>query len=90
MNNHQTLDKIYSSIVLPMVCTYSSDIFATHTSESASYLMAFENECRSLHSEFIGRKISTDIEVLLMLLPVPCKDKLNTELDKRLKAMQAI
>lgn len=90
MDKHQTLDHIYSNIVLPMVCTYSSDIFKDHSSETAQYLKIFEQECRNLDKEFLNQKIQTNIDVVLMLLPIPSKDELNTELDKRLKAMQAI
>lgn len=90
MDKHQTLDKIYQSIVVPMICTYSIEIFKDHSSETEVYLTAFEEECRSLQDEFRNHSIQTNIELILMLLPVPSKDELNTELDKRLKAMQAI
>lgn len=90
MDKHQTLDKIYSNIVIPMVCTYSSQIFDAHTSETKEYLAAFENECRGLKDEFDKKAIKTSIEVILLLLPVPDKDELNKELDTRLKRMQQI
>jgi hypothetical protein len=90
MDKHQTLDKIYSNIVLPMACTYSSRIFSTHTSETKQYLEAFENECRGLKCEFDKKTIKSSIEVILLLLPVPDKDELNRELDTRLKRMQQI
>ncbi len=90
MDKHQTLDKIYSSIVVPMVCTYSSDLFRNHDSMTQEYIAAFENECRELHNHFKNKKIKTNVEVILLLLPVPSKDELNAELDKRLKAMQKI
>ncbi len=90
MDKHQTLDSIYSNIVVPMVCTYSSNLFMNHSSMSQQFIAAFEDECRTLHSHFQGQKIKTTVEVILLLLPVPSKDELNTELDKRLKAMQKI
>ena len=90
MDKHQTLDRIYSSIVVPMVCTYSSDLFKNHSSMTKEYIVAFEDECRALHSHFQDQKIKTNVEVILLLLPVTSKDELNVELDKRLKAMQKI
>lgn len=90
MDRHQKLDAIFSSIVIPMVCTYSSDLFNTHKADTQDFFNDFEKECAGLNQEFERLKPATDVEIILMLFPVPCKDKLNTELDKRLKAMQII
>ena len=90
MDQHQTLENIYSSIVIPLVCTYSSKLFATHVSETREYLKDFIDECNSLHDCFLKENIETNIEFYLMLFPVPDKDLLNKELDLRLKRMQRI
>lgn len=90
LDKHQTLDKIFASIVIPLVCTYSSSIFANHKAETKQYLNDFKVECGALHQMFNNKKIKTKCEVVLMLLPVPSKDELNTQLFKRLKAMQKI
>jgi len=90
MDKHQKLDIIFSNIVIPMACTYSSALFEQHCSETEAYVDDFLNECHQLNEKFNDLKIATNIEVILMLLPVPDKNQLNTELDKRLKAMQQI
>lgn len=90
MDKHQKLDVVFSSIVVPMVCTYSSPLFQSHQTETEEYLNEFISECQGLHDEFNKVKIDTDVEIILMLLPVPDKDELNSELDKRLKNMQRI
>ena len=90
MDKHQTLDKIYSSVVIPLVCTYSSALFKKHSSDSNAYFKDFSEECQKLKSHFDSHCISTNVELILLLLPVPDKDELNTSLDKRLKSMQAI
>jgi hypothetical protein len=92
LHPHQTLDTIFKSIVIPMVCTYSSDLFKNHNDATTSYFNDFRNEVLSLRDRFDkGKvKIATDIEILLLLLPIPCKDELNSTLDKRLKGLQAI
>lgn len=88
MDKHQKLDKIYSSIVIPLVCTYTSPLFETHTEESEAYFSDFEKEMRALLDHFEDKCIQTDVELLLMLLPVESKSELNSALDDRLRAMQ--
>jgi hypothetical protein len=90
MDQHQKLDEIYKSIVIPMVCTYTSKVCRSHNKETQQYIQDFIAECKNLEKEFQSKKIKTDLEVVLMLLPVYDKDELNKELDKRLKAMQQI
>ena len=90
MDKHQKLDVIFSSIVIPMVCTYSSSLFSTHNNETEKYFRDFENEIMELFKYFNKHKPDTDVDIILLLLPVPDKDELNAELDKRLKHMQQI
>lgn len=90
MHKHQKLDLIFSSIVIPMVCTYNSDLFVNHSVESQQYVDDFQQECLALFDEFNNKKPNTNLEIILLLLPVPDKDELNQELDARLKAMQKI
>lgn len=86
----QKLDTIFQSVVVPMVCTYTSEMFKNHTDETAAYIAEFVKECRELQAEFAGKRIKTNCEVLLMLLPVPSKPDLCKELHTRLQAMQKI
>jgi len=90
MHKNQKLDFIFSTIVIPMVCTYNSDLFKNHTNETQQYIDDFKKECLSLHKKFKAKQPKTNLEILLMLLPVPDKDELNKELDSRLKSMQRI
>ncbi|NVM37444.1 MAG: DUF1837 domain-containing protein [Candidatus Lokiarchaeota archaeon] len=90
MDKYNKLEKIYSGICIPLVCTYSSKLFNKHNSETAEYIKDFVDECQNLNKYLNATKIKTNVEAILMLLPVPDKDKLNKELDKRLKRMQKI
>jgi hypothetical protein len=90
MHKNQKLDVIFSSIVIPMVCTYNSSLFTNHNDETQQYIDDFKKECEALHDEFNKKKPASNLEIVLLLLPVPDKDELNTELDTRLKAMQRI
>ncbi len=90
MDKHQKLDIIFSGIVIPMVCTYNSNIFLNHDDNTTECFEEFNEECLKLNELFTKLKGNTNTEIILMLLPVPDKDELNTELDKRLKSMQNI
>jgi hypothetical protein len=89
MDKHTTLDKIFNSIVIPMVCTYSSGLFKKHNDATAEFFKDFISECKKLHDCFKSKIIMTNVEVILLLLPVPDKDELNRTLHERLKAFQA-
>lgn len=90
MDQHQTLDTILSGICIPLVCTYSSDVFTRNARNPAKLLDEFINECYELKNHFQTVSTTTNIDVILMLLPVPNKDDLNKELNTRLKRMQQI
>ncbi len=89
-HKNQKLDVIFSSIIIPMVCTYSSSLFVNNDDETQQYIDEFESECEALHNEFNRKKPASKLEIILLLLPVPDKDELNKELDARLKAMQRL
>lgn len=89
MHKHKNLDKVFDSIVIPLVCTYTSSIFDSHNDNTDEYFEELEKECKK-HFNTFQANIDTDVELLLLLLPVPNKDELNSELDKRLKNMQKI
>lgn len=90
MDKHQKLDTIFSSIVIPMVCTYNSAVYKKHNDNTSECLADFVQEWRALNEQFVKLKGNIQTEIILMLLPVTDKDSLNTELDNRLKTMQRI
>jgi hypothetical protein len=90
MHQHTKLDDLFHSIVIPLVCTYTSDMFKSHTEETKEYLEEFEKECRTLKAEFDSKNIHTNLEIVLMLVPVPDKDELNTKFHERLTNAQNI
>jgi hypothetical protein len=89
MDKHTTLDKIFTNIVIPMVCTYSSDLFKNHKDATADFFGDFKKESEELHSYFEKKKIKTSVDVILLLLPVSNRDELNQALYDRLKAFQS-
>ena len=90
MHENQTLDKIFSSICIPCVCTYSSDLFKNYDSESEKYFETFKKECHALRVEFEKGHSRTDIEIILLLLPIESKEDLVNELDQKLKSARTL
>lgn len=90
LHKNQKLDMIFQSICIPMVCAYSSPLFNKHTGETKEYIADFISECKSLEGEFNGLKISTNLEVILMLLPIPSKKELVEEIHKKLEHMRSL
>ena len=90
MHNHQRLATIYQGVCIPAICTYTSPLFGSHKNKTEAYLQDFQKEIRELKETFDRANVRTDLEVLLMLLPVPSKDVLVAELDKRLRNAQDI
>ena len=90
LHEHMKLEDILDKVVIPMVCTYSSDLYRSHSDNSQEYLDDFKDECLELHKAFLDKKIDTEVDVILLLLPVPSKPELTEELDRRLKSMQEI
>ncbi len=92
MHHHTTLDKIFSSITVPMLCVYDSDIYKDHNSVTEEYLSALNKEVKALHKRFDdkSRKIRTDLDIILFLVPVPSKETLVDALNTKLKNLQNI
>jgi hypothetical protein len=88
LHKNQRLDIIFNSIVIPMVCTYNSDLFLNHNDNTNNYFQEFEEECHKLFKKFSKGKSVSKVEFILMLLPIPCKDTLNKKLYAKVKAMQ--
>ena len=90
LHEHTRLDEILDRVCIPMVCTYTSELFSKHSDNTTEYLTDFERECQLLKETFERKKIETDVDVLLMLLPIESKTDLVTKLDERLRHMQSI
>jgi hypothetical protein len=88
LHKHQRLDTVFESLVMPMVCTYNSELFVNHTDNTVNYFKDFEEECIALFEQFKKGKKEPKVEFILLLLPIPCKDTLNTALNERLVHMQ--
>ena len=92
MHKHTTLDNIFQSITVPMLCVYDSGLYKTHTDATDEYAKHMNIEIGKLRDLFNRRKykITTNLNVVLMLFPVPSKEELLNELHARLKNAQGI
>jgi hypothetical protein len=90
MNKHTTIDRIFSSITIPMLCVYDSEVYQNHTSFSEEYLRTLEKEVREMAGNFHCKcgEITTNLNIILLLLPIPSKTELVDTLNERLKNLQ--
>lgn len=90
MHKHTTIDKVFTSITIPMLCVYDSEIYSSHTEVSEKYIFELTNEAKKLKDDFKKKTISTTLNVVLLLLPIPSKEDLVEMLHNKLKNIQNI
>ncbi len=95
------MECLFNSITIPLLCTYTSKVFNDNTDEDTDkFKKEYEMEIQNLKDTFDlksrelkekyqkpGEPISTDLNVILMLFPVPSKKELvkilHTQLDNQ-------
>lgn len=96
------LQDLFSSVTIPLLCTYTSKVFEDNTDEDTDkFKNEYENEIRLLKEVFdkkleslkakyknSSEPISTDLNVVLMLFPVPSKKELVKRLHTQLHSQQ--
>lgn len=89
------LQDFLKSITVPLMCTYESKLFSNHIDEKSSEFIAeYENEVRALKKIFdsklkdikveSGEPIKTDLNIILLLFPIPSKKELIKTLHSKL------
>ncbi len=96
------LQDLFNSVTIPLLCTYTSKVFEKHTDETTDeFKKEYEDEINSLKKTFdeeleklkkshqdSGEPISTNLNVVLMLFPVPSKKELVRRLHTKLYSQQ--
>lgn len=93
------LQTILDSITIPLLCTYQSKVLSTHNDENTdAFKQEYEREMQSLKNSFDqklkkitvekGEPIRTDLNIVLMLFPIPSKKELVKLLHKKLLYQQ--
>jgi hypothetical protein len=102
LQNGESLQKLFDSITIPLLCTYSSKIFENHSdAETDDFKKEYEEEAKKLKEKLdkglkkirdnfknSGEPISTNLNIVLMLFPVPCKKELVKRLHTKLYHQQ--
>lgn len=94
LDEKNKLEDIISSVTVPMVCTYSSEVFNNNDNEDAEgFKDELSNEITQIKAHFdkhLKTPIPADINILLILFPVPSKKELVKKLHIKLDHLQNI
>ncbi|ANF94650.1 DUF1837 domain-containing protein [Paenibacillus bovis] len=94
MDRNQTLKNVISSINIPLICTYSSELFTKYNNEEdLDFLKEYEQEVRSLLQHFDTKNLhplKTQLNFILLLFPVQSKNELVKRMHKKLYTLQGI
>jgi hypothetical protein len=102
LQNGESLQKLFDSITIPLLCTYSSKVFENHSDvETDIFKKEYEEEVKKLKDKLdkglikirddfkdSGEPISSNLNIVLMLFPVPCKKELVKRLHTKLYHQQ--
>jgi len=102
-NQNGKLQDLFSSVTIPLLCTYTSKVFLNHTSENEEFINEYKGEVRDLKKLFdnkfeemkkkykdTGEPIQSDLNIIVMLFPVPDKKELVKKLHEKLSNIQGI
>jgi hypothetical protein len=94
MDEHTKLSDVLSSVTIPLLCTYSSDNFKKYDDEAKqAFVNDYEKEVRGLQQYFdenCHHPLKTNLNIVLMLFPVRCKNELVRRMHQKLWLMQEI
>ena len=97
------LQDLFSSVTIPLLCTYTSKLFNNFNETNEQFIEEYEKEIKKLKKIFdnkfkemqlkykdSGEPIQSDLNIILMLFPVPNKQELVKTLHEKLSNMQRI
>jgi len=92
MDQNTTLLSLLESVSIPLLCTYSSDLFKEFDDETRSdFINAYEKEVRELKEYFDAKNdhpLKTSLNIILLLFPVRCKKELVKRMHEKLYRLQ--
>ena len=82
-----SLQELLNSVTIPVICTYESSLFTKYSDDTnPNFLNDYQSEIKSLQNIFntkirdievkTGEPIRTDLNIILVLLPIPSKKEL--------------
>jgi len=93
MSNKTKLSEVLDSIKIPLLCTFSCDIFSQHSEETQEFLNQIEYLVRELKIHFEEKDdhpLKDRLDIILILLPIKCKKELIRRLHNKLYMLQRI
>lgn len=101
LDERNKLQDILDSVTIPLLCTYTSNAFNNHDNEETTeFIEDYENEINELKIYFDkklkrmkeevedGEPVKTNLNIVLMLFPVPSKKELVKRLHTKLYHQQ--
>ena len=94
-SHEERLQDFFKSVTIPLVCTYQSKIFDGHTDvkdenfqkelnkEVLSLKSTFDEKIKKIHDK-VGEPVKTQLNIVLMLFPIPSKKELVKVLHEKL------
>lgn len=94
MDKNTKLSDVFSSVTVPLVCTYTSDNFTKYDDETLKeFIDEYEKEVRGLKRYFDQHNdhpLKTKLNIILLLFPVRSKNELVRRMHKKLHRLQVI
>ena len=94
MDRNTRLQDIFDSVTIPLLCTYSSDNFTKYNDETLpGFITDYEKEMNDLKKYFDehqDQRLATNLNIILLLFPVKCKDELVSKMHEKLERRQGI
>lgn len=88
----KSIDELIEDIYVPLLCTYSSTLYNTNAQKLQLFIKEYSNEMKTLEQYFINKKIKVppNLKIVLMLFPIPDKDRLIKKYYNKLKETNGI
>lgn len=94
MDSNNKLKDVFKHINVPLVCTYSSDLFSKFDDElDPDFIAEYEKEVLALKNYFDQNNKhawTSHLNIILLLFPVKCKKELVKRMHKKLHLLQVI
>ncbi len=92
MDNETTLSNLFNSVNIPLLCTYTSDLFSKYDDEKIEeFIKSYEKEVNEMKEHFDNKNnhpFKKKLNIILILFPVKCKDELVKRMHKKLSLLQ--
>ena len=94
MDRNTKLEIVFNSVTIPLLCTYSSENFTKYNDETLpEFIRDYEKEVLDLKKYFDEHRdhsSGTNLNIILLLFPVKCKNELVKRMHEKLDALQRI